>query len=222
MPFAKAAQESMDTGSNCEERAARGECKLNPGEMLKTCAATCERMGEVRKIQLEKVPDGKPTFYELGKVVDVRGKEHTLRQYEGYVTIVVTIPRICGLTERYYGALDHLEEIWPWSLEVVAFPFRVVGQQAPTDADACPDHEIADLSPIRKISVMEEVDINGESTHPVFRYFKELFRINDGKLDESEPMFFLVNPDGSSVEAHYKSNPTHVKEYIRKHLEHDL
>lgn len=222
-PSVDAAQSvPADTGSDCEERALRGECKRNPEVMLKECAVTCERVGAVRRIQVEKVPDGEPTFYDLGKVIDAKGKEHSLRQYEGYVTIVVTIPRICGLTERYYAALDHLEEIWPWSLEVVAFPFRrAAGTEADDDDEACPGHRVADLSSKRKISVMEEVNVNGPNTHPAFRHFKDLFGIDDG-IDESDPMFFLVNPDGSSVEAHYKSNPTHVKDYIRKHMEHDL
>ena len=210
---------SADKMPDCQDRAKRGECRSNPGDMLKNCAASCEAMG-ARKIEVESIPDGRPTFYDLGIVRDASGKNVNLRQFDGYVTIVVSVPRICGLTERYYAALDHLEEIWPWSVEVVAFPFRV-GQRE-TDTEACPDHRVADLSPKRRISVMEEVDVNGSTTHPVFRYMKDVFQIEDGELDEVDAMFFLVNPDGSSIEAHYKSNPTHVKEYIRKHLEHDL
>ena len=222
LPSVDAAQSvPADTGSDCEERALRGECKRNPEVMLKECAVTCERLGAVRRIQVEKVQEGEPTLYNLGHVVDAKGKDHSLRQYEGYVTIVVTIPRICGLTERYYAALDHLEEIWPWSLEVVAFPFRRAAGTEADDDEACPGHRAADLSSKRKISVMREVNVNGPNTHPVFRHFKDLFGIDDG-IDESDPMFFLVNPDGSSVEAHYKSNPIHVKDYIRKHMEHDL
>lgn len=222
LPCVDAAQSvPADTGLDCEERALRGECKRDPEVMLKECAVTCEMVGAVRRIQVEKVPDGERTFYDLGKVIDAKGKEHSLRQYEGYVTIVVSIPRICGLSERYYAALDDLEQTWPWSLEVVAFPFRRAAGKEADDGEACPDHGIADLSSKRKISVMGEVYVNGPNTHAVFRYFKDLFGIDDG-IDESDPMFFLVNPDGSSVEAHYKSNPTHVKDYIRKHMEHDL
>mmetsp|Transcript_26294 Transcript_26294/g.57696 ORF Transcript_26294/g.57696 Transcript_26294/m.57696 type:complete len:260 (-) Transcript_26294:14-793(-) len=214
-----AAATSVDKLPDCQSRAKRGECKSNPADMLKNCAASCEAVG-ARKVQVERIPDDHPTFYDLGVVRDAHGKDIDLRQFEGYVTIVVSIPRTCGLTERYYAALDHLEEIWPWSVEVVAFPFRI-GQKV-TDVDACPQHSVADLSEKRRISVMEEVDINGSNTHRVFQYMKELFRIDDGELDEVGAMFFLVNPDGSTIEAHYRSSPTHVKDYIKKHLEHDL
>ena len=59
LPSVDAAQAvPADTGSDCEERALRGECKRNPEIMLKECVATCERVGAVRRIQVEKIPEG--------------------------------------------------------------------------------------------------------------------------------------------------------------------
>ena len=110
-------------------------------------------------------------------------------------------------------------EIWPFTLEIVVFPFRSFHvTENPAD---CPSHKKSDLSKERKFHVMKEVEINGPNAHPVYKFFKALFEIEEF-IDESYVTFYLVTPDGNSVESHQGPSQEGIKRYIADHMKYDL
>ena len=96
-------------------------------------------------------------------------------------------------------------------IEIVAFPF---------------DHPDGDFEKCRqtneaiekradkeyKIHVMEPVHINGPDTHPVFRYLKESFDMDE--LDPNNTYNFKINPDGNTIEMKDSPNFYGLMAYI--------
>ena len=110
-------------------------------------------------------------------------------------------------------------EIWPFTLEIVVFPFRSAHvTENPAD---CPSHKKSDLSKERMFRVMKEVEINGPNAHPVYKFFKALFEIEEF-IDESYVTFYLVTPDGNSVVSHQGPSEEGIKRYIADHMKYDL
>ena len=69
-----------------------------------------------------------------------------------------------------------MHSMHPFTLEILAFPF----EHPNITIDSCKDELLAlEKQPGRKIHVMEPVKINGPDTHPVFKYLKELFSMEN-------------------------------------------
>uniref|UniRef100_A0A7R9Z229 ShKT domain-containing protein n=1 Tax=Pseudictyota dubia TaxID=2749911 RepID=A0A7R9Z229_9STRA len=209
---------SVDKLPECEEMAQKGDC-TKPERMefmLKNCAASCEKQPGVRKVEVMPIGDDEPQFFDLS-AEDAHGNVIEFDDFEGYVTLVVNCAKICGATEHFYKALDHIHDVWPYTVEILAFPFwKKDTNETP---ETCPSLREAELSKDRKIHVMKEVELKGPNMHPVYKFFKNKF---NQEVDDSYSTFFLVNPDGNLVEAHFGTHPTAIKQYIQKHLKEDL
>jgi len=98
-------------------------------------------------------------------------------------------------------------------LEILAFPF----DHAESNIDSCQkDVEDAEKKQGRKVHVMEEVNINGEDTHPIFKYLKKLFDMEE--MDPNFAHYFFINPDGNLIEMHYGASYKTLKEFVDHHV----
>jgi glutathione peroxidase-family protein len=66
----------------------------------------------------------------------------------------------------------------------------------------CKDFDAIYKNPRTKLHSMEVTKINGPDTHPVLKYLKNVFKMED--FDGNFAPFFFVNPDGNKVEFHRK------------------
>uniref|UniRef100_A0A7S1Z6W0 ShKT domain-containing protein n=1 Tax=Trieres chinensis TaxID=1514140 RepID=A0A7S1Z6W0_TRICV len=216
---ALATSKSVDKLPDCEEMANAGHCKNKETMefMMKNCPASCEKLPGVAKVEVKPISDDEPQFFDLS-ATDAKGNTIDFEEFEGYVTVIVNAARKCGHTEEWYRGLDHLVEIWPYTLEIMAFPFR--SKVIDEDPDSCPSHKASDLSKKRKFHVMKEVEVNGPNTHPVYKFFKNKFEMDE--INEHYATFFLVNPDGTVVEAHHGQSFVNLKNYISRHMSSDL
>ncbi|EED89665.1 hypothetical protein THAPSDRAFT_263906, partial [Thalassiosira pseudonana CCMP1335] len=98
---------------------------------------------------------------------DANGKLLSMESFEGYVTVIVNAARVCDYSEVFYGTLEHMHSVYPYALEILAFPFN----HPNVTIDKCEDAiKSAEKSGGTKVHIMEAIDINGDSTHPVFKY----------------------------------------------------
>ena len=67
---------------------------------------------------------------------------------------------------------------------------------------------------------MKPIEINGPDTHPVFKYLKQLFDMEE--MDPNFAHYFFVNPDGNLVELHYGASYNTLKSFIERHVKEDL
>lgn len=116
-------------------------------------------------------------------------------------------------SEVFYETLEHLHSINPWALEILAFPF----EHKDIDISKCRD-DIGKLEKRdgHKIHIMEAIEINGPNTHPIYKYLKNLFDLED--MDPTFSHYFFVNPDGNEIELHYGASYNSLKGFVDKHV----
>lgn len=201
--------------------------------MQQNCPDACYKK-TARPPQTRRIADD--AFYDL-TAKDAHGKVVSMENFEGYVTVIVNGARVCGKiafslsyittmvhthfyadhSELFYETLEHMHSINPYTLEILAFPF----DHPNITTAACADELRAlEKRKGRKIHVMKPIEINGPNTHPVFKYMKDLFGIEEMELDFSH--YFFVNPDGNLVELHFGASYNALKSFIDMHVREDL
>lgn len=109
-------------------------------------------------------------FYALS-ATDCQGKEIQFETLRGKVVIVVNVASLCGYTPQYSDLerlykRHHLE-----GLEILAFPCNQFGGQEPQN-----NKDLEQF--VRKkfdvtFPILAKTYVNGDDTHPVYRYLKE-------------------------------------------------
>lgn len=109
------------------------------------------------------------SIYEFN-ALNNKGEEVALKDYQGKVLLIVNTASKCGFTPQYAGLQD-LYKKYEGKLEVLAFPCNQFGSQEPGD-----DSEIAEFCDLQfniSFPLFSKVDVNGDGTHPLFKYLKE-------------------------------------------------
>ena len=122
-----------------------------------------------------------------------------------------------GYSEVFYETLEHLHSINPYALEILAFPF----EHSDIDISSCLDEiKAAEKKGADKIHVMETIKINGPDTHPIYKYLKKLFDMEE--MDPNFSHFVFINPDGNYFELHFGASYKTLKGFVDFHVKHDL
>ena len=98
------------------------------------------------------------------------GEETPLSAYRGQVMLIVNTASKCGFTPQYEGLEALHEEFASKGLAVLGFPCNQFGAQEPGDAA-----EIANFCSLSydvKFPMFAKIEVNGENTHPLYRYLK--------------------------------------------------
>jgi hypothetical protein len=90
----------QDTGENCSERATAQDCSKDKVTYFQ-CPITCAHALEPKSgaAATSSGPMDDEAFYEL-KVTDTKGKTISFENYQGYVTVIATIPLLEGKREQ--------------------------------------------------------------------------------------------------------------------------
>jgi|EP01082_Thalassiosira_pseudonana_P012520 glutathione peroxidase-family protein len=210
-----AANSRADLFEECEEWASRGDCKERPYFMLENCSNSCHKH-TVKPPEIRHISDDQQELYSLS-AKDANGKLLSMESFEGYVTVIVNAARVCDYSEVFYGTLEHMHSVYPYALEILAFPFN----HPNVTIDKCEDAiKSAEKSGGTKVHIMEAIDINGDSTHPVFKYLKKIFDLTE--MDPNFAHYFFVNPDGNVIELHYGASYKTLKSFVDRHVKEDL
>ena len=128
----------------------------------------------------------------------LNGDPVKLSEYQGKALLIVNTASRCGFTPQYSGLEKLYDKFKARGLEILGFPCNQFGKQEPGSSE-----EIADFCSVNygvTFPMFEKIDVNGEETHPLYRYLKREAR---GVLG-SEPIKwnftkFLVNRAGEVV-----------------------
>ncbi len=110
------------------------------------------------------------SFYDYS-AVKIDGETVSMEAYRDKVVLVVNTASRCGFTPQYAGLQALYTEYQQRGLEILAFPCNQFARQEPAS-----NPEIADFcSTTFKISftLFEKVEVNGDKTHPLFRFLKK-------------------------------------------------
>ncbi len=148
---------------------------------------------------------------------DINGKQQKLSQYSGKTLLIVNTASKCGFTPQYEGLQKLHETYHDEGLAVLGFPCNQFGEQEPGDAA-----EIAgfcDLNYGVTFPMFAKVDVNGESTAPLFEHLK---KAAPGLLGSETVKWnftkFLVTPDGKVKRFAPKDEPASLVKDIEKAL----
>ncbi|MDR1782219.1 MAG: glutathione peroxidase [Bacilli bacterium] len=114
------------------------------------------------------------------KVMDGSNKEISMKDYEGKVLLIVNTATKCGLTPQYEALEALYEKYQDKGVEVLDFPCNQFLEQAPGTIEEI--NEFCTLNYNTKFPRFAKVDVNGDNTHPMFKYLKE----NAGKQIEND------------------------------------
>ena len=139
-------------------------------------------------------------------VDDIQGKPVKLDRYKGKVLLVVNTASKCGFTPQYKGLEALYRKYKDEGLEVLGFPCNQFGSQEPGN-----EQEIATFCETNydvTFPMFAKVDVNGDTTAPVYRYLKSA---KPGLLGTEKIKWnftkFLVDR-GGNVLARYAPNDT--------------
>lgn len=161
------------------------------------------------------------TVYDF-KVLDKKGNEVSLSQYEGKVLLIVNTASKCGFTPQYEELEAAYEKYSDKGFVVLDFPCNQFGEQAPgTDEEYA---QFCQMTFGTKFPQFKKSEVNGENELPLYTFLKaqkgfagfspshNLTPILNKLLGEADPNFaeksdikwnftkFLINRQGEVVE----------------------
>ncbi len=148
----------------------------------------------------------------------IEGTETNLEAYQGKVLLIVNTASKCGLTPQYKGLQTLQDNYQQQGFTVLGFPCNQFLSQEPGS-----ESEIAEFCEVRygvDFPLFKKVEVNGENTHPLFKYLKAeapgLFGSENIKWNFTK---FLINRDGKVIKRFApKSEPETFEKDIQELL----
>ena len=144
----------------------------------------------------------------------IKGEEISLGEFKEKVLLIVNTASKCGFTPQYKELQQLYDEYYPRGFEVLGFPCNQFGSQEPgteDEIDAFCGRNYGVTFPM-----FAKVDVNGENTHPLFKYLKSQAK---GVLGSEAIKWnftkFLVDRNGQVV-GRFASNVSSLK--LKKRL----
>jgi glutathione peroxidase len=141
-----------------------------------------------------------------------------LKDYQNKVILIVNTASACGFTPQYEGLQSLYSEYQTQGLEVLAFPCNQFKQQEKGSNEEI--KQFCDLTFNIKFPLFDKIDVNGESTHPLFTFLKaQAPGILGSKSIKWNFTKFLVNRQGQVVKRYAPTTkPESIKADIEKLL----
>ncbi len=113
---------------------------------------------------------GEGAIYEFSAPL-LEGSTVSLADFKGHVLLIVNTASQCGFTPQYAG----LEELYrarkDRGFEVLGFPCNQFGEQEPGSAEEI--GAFCERNYGVSFPMFAKIDVNGPSTHPLYRFLKE-------------------------------------------------
>ena len=152
------------------------------------------------------------SFYDF-KINTPAGKELKMEDLKGKAILVVNTATKCGLTPQFTGLEELHQEYKDKGLVILGFPCNQFAGQEPLNNDQM--EESCQINHGVTFQLTEKVDVNGGSTHPIFKYLKnELGGILGSNIKWNFTKF-LIGKDGKPVKRYA---PTTVPKKLEKDI----
>jgi glutathione peroxidase len=147
------------------------------------------------------------------KVVDQKGQEVSLKDYEGKVLLIVNTATGCGFTPQYEGLEKMYEKHKDEGFVILDFPCNQFFRQAPGSDEEI--HQFCTLKYNASFPQFHKIDVNGKNEIPLYTYLKGT-EAGKGKRIKWNFTKFLVNKNGEVVKRY---EPTTKPEDIEPDVE---
>jgi glutathione peroxidase len=126
------------------------------------------------------------------------GSSENLQDYAGKVLLIVNVASKCGFTSQYRDLQNLYTANQAKGLEILGFPCNQFGAQEPGSAEEIQKFCSANYGVT--FPMFEKIDVNGESTHPLYAYLKDqapgILGTTGIKWNFTK---FVVSKDGQSI-----------------------
>ena len=144
------------------------------------------------------------SIYDI-EVKTIDGNTTTLAPYRGQVMLIVNVASKCGFTPQYEGLEKLYETYKDRGFVVLGFPCNQFGNQEPGSEEEIKN--FCDVNYGISFPMFAKLDVNGDNTHPLYRYLKSaksgIFGSEAIKWNFTK---FLVDREGNVVERY--ASPT--------------
>lgn len=131
-------------------------------------------------------------------VRDNAGENIELGSYKGKVVLIVNTASDCGLTPQYKGLQELYQKHESQGLEILAFPCNQFKEQ-----EKGSNEEIKQFCDLRfniKFPLFDKIEVNGDNTHPLYKYLKsQAPGLLGSKSIKWNFTKFLVNKEGQVI-----------------------
>ena len=108
-------------------------------------------------------------FYNL-EAKKINGEMVSMSEYKGKTIIVVNTASKCGFTPQFEGLEKLYEKYKDQGLVILGFPCNQFGKQEPGVGEEI--QEFCQVNYGVSFPIFDKVNVNGSSTHPIFKYLK--------------------------------------------------
>lgn len=109
-------------------------------------------------------------IYDIN-VIDIDGNEQRLKKYENNVLLIVNVASKCGFTPQYRELEILHEKYSAKGLSILGFPCNQFLSQEPENENAI--KSFCSLNYNVTFDMFAKIDVNGENTHPLYKYLKK-------------------------------------------------
>ncbi len=155
----------------------------------------------------------KNNFYDF-VAKSIKGEEIKMEDYKGKTVLVVNTASKCGLTPQFEGLENLYKKYKDKGLVILGFPCNQFANQEPGDEKSISEGCVLNYGVT--FQMFSKIDVNGENTHPIFKYLKGELRSIFGKKIKWNFTKFLVDSEGKPVK---RFSPTTTPEKIDKYLQ---
>lgn len=135
-------------------------------------------------------------FYNF-EAEQLNGTKVKMDQYKGKAIVVVNTASKCGLTPQYEGLEKLYQKYREEGLVVLGFPCNQFANQEPGNAEDI--QEFCEVNYGVSFPMFAKVEVNGEGTHPIFKYLKNELSGLFGKKIKWNFTKFVLDKTGKPV-----------------------
>ncbi len=110
------------------------------------------------------------TIYDF-EVQGISGESVDFSSYKEKVLLIVNTASKCGFTPQYKGLESLYKAYKDKGFEVLGFPCNQFGKQEPGSGEEI--SEFCELNFGVSFPLFEKLEVNGDNTHPLFKYLKQ-------------------------------------------------
>ncbi len=140
-------------------------------------------------------------FYDYS-VMNAKGEEVSMKEYEGKVVLVVNTATGCGFTPHYKDLEEMYEALHDKGLEILDIPCNQFAGQTPgTDEEI---HEFCTLHYNTQFPQMKKSEVNGPGQLPLYGFLKEQKGFDGFGIG---PVALAMSAMMLKIDKDYKNNP---------------
>ena len=128
----------------------------------------------------------------------LNGSPENLQDYAGKTLLIVNVASNCGFTSQYRDLKNIYAANQAKGLEILGFPCNQFGAQEPGSAEQI--QSFCSTNYGVTFPMFEKIDVNGDSTHPLYIYLKDqapgILGTTGIKWNFTK---FIVSKDGQSI-----------------------